>query len=369
MTLTLPEEKSEKVISLCKKSMCKRTLSVQSASELIGYLVSVCPAVPYGQLFTRQLEMEKSRELNISGHYEARFKLSDEALLDLQWWIDNVHTSKRKIVQDSYDCRLVTDSSLTGWGGWSGSQSTRGFWSLDEQGLHINVLELKAIYNSLRSFEFPIGYRILLRCDNTAAIAYINNFGGVHSEECHKIAKQIWMLCITNSWYIFASYISSTDNYEADGLSRLEVDQSDFSLNSDAYATICREFGPPILDCFATHRTRKCQYFYSWFPDPESSGVDAFTLPWKEHFYAFPPFNLVSRTLRKIMQEDSRGIVVVPFWDTQPWFPLFLKLCQSKFIVFEPSSDLLISPYTCSPHPLWKTLRLAAGFVSATLTT
>ncbi|ODM90071.1 hypothetical protein Ocin01_16611, partial [Orchesella cincta] len=50
--------------------------------------------------------------------------------------------------------------------------------------------------------------------------------------------------------------------------------------------------------------------YYSWYPDPESIGVDAFTFKWENDVYAFPPFNLVGRTLRKFVTDNANGIVV-----------------------------------------------------------
>lgn len=59
--------------------------------------------------------------------------------------------------------------------------------------------------------------------------------------------------------------------------------------------------------------------------DPDAYKVDAFTLNWSTlNFYAFPPFSVVSRMLQKIIDDKAEGIVVVPFWISQPWYP-FLK--------------------------------------------
>jgi len=82
-------------------------------------------------------------------------------------------------------------------------------------------------------------------------------------------------------------------------------------------------------DNFASHVTTQCQQFYSWFPDPLATGVDAFTFNWSDFFYAFPPFNLISRVLRKIVEDNASGVVVVPIWPAQPWYPLFMELCKN----------------------------------------
>ena len=39
-----------------------------------------------------------------------------------------------------------------------------------------------------------------------------------------------------------------------------------------------------------------------------------------------------------------KGVVVVPYWPSQPWFPLFIKLTVSEVLIFDPNIRLLSSP-------------------------
>ncbi|KYM99507.1 hypothetical protein ALC62_09747, partial [Cyphomyrmex costatus] len=116
---------------------------------------------------------------------------------------------------------------------------------------------------------------------------------------------------------------------------------------------------------FASRTNKKCKTFYSRFPDPDASAVDAFTVSWRnKNFYAFPPFALILRTLRKIMIDQAKGVVVVPLWSSQPWFPLYNSLLTSEPLIFKPSKRLLISPYRNKKHPLASHLSLVAGMLS-----
>ena len=77
-------------------------------------------------------------------------------------------------------------------------QSTGGQWTAEEVTCHINVLELKAIFFALCSFLKTVKHEhILIKTDNTTAVSYINNLGGVKSLHCHHIAKQIWEWAIS----------------------------------------------------------------------------------------------------------------------------------------------------------------------------
>lgn len=362
MTISLPQKKRMKVKTICNKFISGKVFSILEVAELIGYLISVCPAVYCGQLYVRQLEMDKTRALTENrNNFNAKMILSADSLKDLCWWLENIENSFNCIRNEYYDAIIVTDASPTGWGATAGDLHTRGFWSINEKFRHINQLELLAIYNSLLTFKTISNISILVRTDNSTALSYINNFGGCHSPECHRIAKNIWELCLKRKLWIRASYISTKDNFIADSLSRESIDNSDYKLNSEIFKNICTEFATPKVDCFTSHLTRQLPKFYSWYPDPQSSGVDAFTMEWKEYFYAFPPFNLVGRVLKKILHEMSHGIVVVPYWPAQPWFPLFLRLCKNTYTILESNHKLLFSPYDNRPHPLWRSLRLAVA--------
>lgn len=86
--------------------------------------------------------------------------------------------------------------------------------------------------------------------------------------------------------------------------------------------------------------------------------MDAFTTDWSEHyFYAFPPFSLVLRVLNKVIADKANGIVVVPYWPSQAWYPIFEKISCMKPILLGPAKNLLSSPFQ-DLHSLHKHLHL-----------
>ena len=124
------------------------------------------------------------------------------------------------------------------------------------------------------------------------------------------------------------------------------------------------KFGSPQIDLFASRVNKKCKVFVSWFPDPDAISTDAFTIYWGDFFfYAFPPFSVILRMLHKIKNESAQGIVEVPSWPAQPWYPLYKSLLVCNPIIFRPQKDLLFS-FNRDPHPLWKNLSLEAGILS-----
>ena len=191
--------------------------------------------------------------------------------------------------------------------------------------------------------------------------------GGTHSKELNKTVKSIWKWCESRNLWIFASYIRSKDNAIADFESRRLEPETEYELSPKAFQKLSKVFGVPDIDLFASRANSKCEAYVSWKKDPDSIAIDAFTLNWnKYYFYAFPPFTLILKVLKKIKQEGSQGIVVVPNWPSQPWYPIYTKLLVNDPLIFHPNINLLQSSNR-EPHPLWSQLTLVAGLLSGKL--
>lgn len=239
---------------------------------------------------------------------------------------------------------------------------SHGFWNAEELELHINVLELRAAFFGLKCFANDKSQcSSLLRIDNTTAIAYIRRMRDSRYKGLGALTKEIWQWSERREIWISAAYIRSSENVEADQESRRLQPETEFQISDGAFRKIVRKFGYPQIDLFASRANAKCQRYVSWQRDPDSIGIDAFTLSWKRwFFYAFPPFSVILRMLRKIERQGSTGIVVVPYWKAQPWFPIFLSLLADEPIVFQPNINLIRS--SCrEEHRLCERLSLVAA--------
>ena len=73
---------------------------------------------------------------------------------------------------------VTTDASTRGWGTICRGMAVNGLWSASQAKLHINVLELLTVLLALRHFLSMLSRQhVLVRSDNTSAIAYINRRG------------------------------------------------------------------------------------------------------------------------------------------------------------------------------------------------
>lgn len=244
---------------------------------------------------------------------------------------------------------------------------TRGHWSAEERQLYINRLEMLAAFFALQCSASDLhDCEVLLRVDNTTAIAYINKMGKVRFMSLSDLSRQIWSWCEKRKLWVFASYIKSSDNANADRESRWSYIGTEWGLATYAYKKVIKALGVPEIDLFASRIDKECPRYFSWKADPEAVNVDAFTANWREvgFFWAFPPFSLVTRVLRKIITDKGQGIVVVPNLPSQPWFPSFKSLIIGDPIYLSPDANLLESPCISMCHPLASSLELIAAKLS-----
>ena len=365
--LKLTNKKKENLLSTLKSLLILNDCKIKVLARLLGKLVAACPAIKYGWLYTKSLESEKLKALERSkGNYKAIMFLSKEIKEDLCWWINNIPGSSKSFKVESYAKTIYTDASDGGWGATDKVNEFFGFWNKQEISTHINYKELLAIKYALKEIADNMkNCNLLLRVDNTTAIAYLNRMGGVRIKKFNLLAKSIWQWAEKRNIFLRASYIESKENKDADRLSRILNKDAEWELGPQFYNEIIQTFGLPDVDIFASKVNKKCERYFSWMPDREALAIDAFTVSWNDiYFYAFPPFILVLKTLHKIQQELAEGIMVVPKWPNQPWYPLFLKLVKSDIIEFHPCNDLLLSLCRKQQHPRASHLTILAAIVS-----
>lgn len=364
MSLKLTKDKKEKILLRAQK-FDNKSFKIRELAEFVGTLVAACPAVKYGLLYTKNLERRKYLALaENKENYDKRMTLDSSALSDIHWWIKNTPSASNSIGIKHFDIEIFSDASLSGWGVVCNGENVHGWWNTENSKHHINYLELLAAFYGLKCFVKNLRSReILLRIDNTTAIAYINRMGSIQFPKLSNLCKEIWTWCEERHLWIFASYISSSENIDADTESRILPTETEWEIASWAFNEINNKFGPFDIDLFASCANNKCKKFISWKQDPDSLAVDAFTIVWTNFkFYAFPPCSIVLKVLQKIIADKAEGVVVVPYWPTQSWFPLFKSLTIGDLMILGPENNLLSS--FSRKHPLADKLSLAVATLS-----
>ena len=169
---------------------------------------------------------------------------------------------------------------------------TGGPWSNSESQYHINTLEAVSAFHAIKCFaKDRRAITILLRIDNVAVVTYVNKLGGTVSLDLNRTVKEMWSWCLNRDISLAAEHLPGVLNRVADQESRRMIDRSDYRT---VFQKIQEKWGQMYIDLFATRLTTQLDRFFSWRPDPEAMGTDAFTQDWTEigegtFMYANPP--------------------------------------------------------------------------------
>ena len=156
--------------------------------------------------------------------------------------------------------------------------------------------------------------------------------------------KQIWNFAAQRKLETYASYIESKKNKIAAFESRNVKDNLGWAVKDHIFAKVKIKLSQPTIDLFASRGNNKVKTFYSFYPDPLASGVDAFSFDWSQDIiYAFPPFNLIPHVLQKLENEKTERILIVLIFVNQNWFTRLLTLLIKESL-WLPSSDIFNFP-------------------------
>ena len=129
-------------------------------------------------------------------------------------------------------------------------------------------------------------------------------------------------------------------------------------LHPEIFKLVCSNFFTPDIDLFATRINAQLPVYVSWRPDPTSTYVNAFSIPWSTgNLYAFPPFSVICRVLEKIQVEAATVLAILPLWPTQVWFPRALQLLAAPPLLLPPNPIFLPQDPSLS-HPQGRRLVL-----------
>ena len=224
------------------------------------------------------LETDKAKALQQSnGNYDASVRLSNEAKKELCWWITNVMSSFQHIHVPDPDIIIYADSGER--------------WKVEEIN-HMNVLELKAIFIGVQTYwKGKNSKHVRVMSGNTTAVSDVNNKGGIKSEFCNEIAKELWVWCTSQNIWISAAHFTGKQNTE--------------------YVR------KPNTRSFCLRINHQIDRYISWKPDPKARSIDDFSIKWNtEFYYIFPPFSLLGKETAKIYRDKTKAIAVIPKWLT-----------------------------------------------------
>ena len=188
-------------------------------------------------------------------------------------------------------------------------------------------------------------------CDSNShkrTMKYRNSLAGGYTQQrtlAHQqVHSAIWSYLFSKQIAMSVEYLPSALNVYADWESRNAKTNSEWKLDVSVFQELVTHMGQLTVDLFTS---RLCHQLLH---------------PWdRECDFAFPPFSLISRVQRKILEEKiDHLIIVTPTWQTQPWYAQLLKMSVQPPFLLPQIRNLLTNPQGKN-HPLVETgsLRLA----------
>ena len=297
-------------------------------------------------------------------------ELTQEIREDLSWW-----TVESRLLQGvpfgtlPPGLLLFTDASCAGWGAHLLDQRASGKWSEEEQMLHINLLEMKAVWLGLQSFQKIVtGHRVTVMCDNSTVVAYVSKQGGTHSRSMCELTSRLLKWTEDIDVHLEARYLPGQNNVLADLLSRRDqAIATEWTLHRQVAKALLSSWGSPSIDLFASRLNAQLPVYCSLVPDDQAALEDAFRHPWDNlDVYAFPPFALLGKVLSRVRQSRNCSMTLVaPLWADRDWFADLLLLLTHQPLALPLWDDVVHQPHNDLLHPGVPALKLHAWRLSS----
>ncbi len=193
------------------------------------------------------------------------------------------------------------------------------------QFLHINYLELKAVFLTLTHFSNQLIHKhVLIRSDNVSVVFNINHQGGTRSLKLLQAAYELWVWADTHLSSLRAIHIPGHMNMLADALSRSAPRAGEWQLHPEIVQLIWNLYGAADGDLFARIQSAQCPRWFSLSKEVGSLGLDVMTHSWPSGLlYAFPPFPMIRLVLSRIRVTSQPLLLIAPAGQTSRGFGSF----------------------------------------------
>ena len=316
--------------------------------------------MPYGRIRIRPIQWQLRLQWSQSKEKSSKLiPLDLQSRLAILWWT-NRDNLRRGVPIGTIDVEyyLYTDSSTQGWGAHLQELTASGIWSQDQSQLHINVLELQAIWLGLRAFSQRVeNARVALMSDNTSAVAYLRNQGGTKSLAMNDLATDICLWSEKRGMTLVPRYLPGHLNVLADHQiysvpegsnpqDRVEPkpdrSRQDFSCLGQTIRGSVRpreehEIGNVRAHPFGRRRLGK----WTVLSRTGTACTRMHTLP----------TSLIRACLNKVRTENVEIVLIAPGWPNQEWFPDLLDLSIDFPITLPPVQKLLKQTFSHHFHP------------------
>ena len=222
---------------------------VRTFMSVIGLLASTEKLVPQGKLQMRPFQWHLKRYWKTPESLNKLIPLDGEIKRHMKWWLDSDNLMKQaRLHPANPQVTIFTDASHNGWGAHWDNKVVNGKWSPQEASLHINVLELKAVFMALSHFQMD--------CKQKDRVGGVRQHDGsciyqqTRGHEIHGIVRtdvaDHGVVHKVSGRCLKARHITGALNVIADSLSRThQVQQTEWSLCPQVFKQLCLGDGTP----------------------------------------------------------------------------------------------------------------------------
>ena len=148
------EERWQALTDKIRSMMSDPVCPVRKFMSLIGLLTATEKQVHLGRLHMRPIQWHLKNNWRVPESLEKVIPVPKSLHPHLRWWLEESNVLLGQPLHPlKHALQIFTDASNEGWGAHLDDHTARGTWSLPESKLHINHLELKAVFLALKEFR------------------------------------------------------------------------------------------------------------------------------------------------------------------------------------------------------------------------
>ena len=293
--------------------------------------------LPFGNL-CKLMTKNLHRALDCRAGWESSVILDLPSRKELIFWRENLLRLNSRPLSE--DVRPVTriaysDASSLGCAAYLSMDDfpvAHKNWDPLEMSQSSTWRELHCVYFALQSFALRLSNSSVKWFTDNQAVPIIVDSGSM-KEELHKLSVDIFYVTRDYNIDLDVEWIPRSLNDKAVYLSKI-VDCDDWKVKDCYFYALTSYWGQCSVDCFASSKNCKVPRFYSRFYNPYCLGVDSFAFSWAGEFcWLVPPVTLVTRVIRHVCLCKCKGILVIPYWPSAPFWPLLVD-SQGSFNLF-----------------------------------
>ena len=240
LTLSIPEEKWEEIITIAKSWLVKKTASLKDTQKLAGLLNFACRCVKSGRVYLSRI-LNFLRTLSKNGVKKVPISVKK----DVQWWVDLAHLFNgvsliTEVDWTAPDALLSSDSCLTGGGAFFNGYFTH--WEYPKEivnlKLDINQLECLMVVLTIKLWgKYLTRKKLVLNCDNQVTCFAINS-GASRNQVIQHCLRELHKWLVVYHCELKVQYLKGSDNRISDSLSRWHTHKS----FRDSFTDLTKDF-------------------------------------------------------------------------------------------------------------------------------